>query len=488
MKSVVLKVRHILLLVIMTGIICFAAAAEEQKEQANPEVMSSLEQRMQKRISVNFRGTPIDDVIRVMAAQADVDIIKSPKVVGEVTTTLTDIPLSEALTNILAAQGYGYVTSKNMIRVAPLSEINNQDEKLENRIYRINYANVDEVERALSKFISKRGSISSNKGTSNVIVNDIESRIKAMDSFVAEIDRITPQVLVEARIYDVTCTDRLDLGIEWTAGRNSSYGTGTLGEVSTLGNADATERDPFMTGLFNGSIGKTNQMNSLFRVGWLNSAINIDVLLKAQKQIVNAKLLANPRVMVLDNEQALIRIIREIPYQEVTQTSGGGNIGSTSFRDVGISLAVVPHVTRDGMVRLQVSPEFSIDAGDVTVGTGTTSFPQPQVDRREAQSTLLLRSGQTMVLGGLRKKEVSAQENKIPLLGDLPIIGIVFKSNAEESIFSEMVVFVTPWIIVQPDMSDEEKELYKNTDFEGPCATMSNAEDVGGECINCTKQ
>ena len=124
--------------VIMTAVICFmATAADEPKEQPSPEVMSSLEQRMQKRISVNFRGTPIDDVIRVMAAQADVDIVKSPKVVGEVTTTLTDIPLSEALTNILAAQGYGYITSKNMIRVAPLSEINNQDEKMEDRIYRI---------------------------------------------------------------------------------------------------------------------------------------------------------------------------------------------------------------------------------------------------------------------------------------------------------------------------------------------------------------
>jgi type IV pilus assembly protein PilQ len=488
MKSVVLKVRQFF--VIITAVICFTAfAAEEQNEQVNPEVMSTLEQRMQKRISVNFRSTPIDDVIRVMAAQADVDIIKSPKVVGEVTTTLTDIPLSEALTNILAAQGYGYVTTKNMIRIAPLSEINTEDEKLENRIYRITYADVDEVEKALSKFISKRGSISSNKGTSNIIVTDVESKIKAMDAFVAEIDRITPQVLVETRIYDVTCTDRLDLGVEWTAGRNSVYGTGNLSEVSTLGNATTSGRsEPFMTSLFDGSIGKTNQMNSLFRIGWLSPAIDIDILLKAQKQIINAKLLANPRVMVLDNEQALIKIIREIPYQEMTETSGGGSIGSTSFREVGVSLVVIPHVTRDGMVRLRVRPEFSVDAGDVTVGTGTTSFPQPQVDRREAESTLLLQNGQTMVLGGLRKKEISAQENKIPLLGDLPIIGFAFKSQGEESIFSEMVVFVTPWIAEQPKMSNEEKQIFSNTEFKGPCATMSNAEDVGGECINCTKK
>jgi type IV pilus assembly protein PilQ len=484
MKSVVLKA-WLMIFFVMPAIICFAAdGVEEPQSQMNPEVMSTLEQRMQKRISVNFRGTPIDDVIRVMAAQADVDIVKSPKVVGEVTTTLTDVPLSEALANILAAHGYGYVTSKNMIRVAPLSELNDQEEKLESRIYRITYADVGEVEKALAKFISKRGSISSNQGTSNIIVSDIESRVKAMDSFVAEIDRITPQVLVEARIYDVTCKDRLDLGVEWHAGTDTTYGGAGIGDGGV--NPSGENIDPFMGGLFDGTINKVESSTSLIRFGWLNPSVDIDVLIKAQKEIINAKLLANPRVLVLDNENATIKIVTEIPYQEITETSGGGSIGTTSFREVGVSLQVVPHVTRDGMVRMYVYPEFSLQAGEVDLGTAAITFSQPVVDRRMAESTLLLMNGQTMVLGGLRKKEVNTQTSKVPLLGDIPVIDNLFKFKAEETVLSELIVFVTPWIVEQPKMSEEEKNAFGHTEFGPPCTDMAIGE-TNGECMNCKK-
>jgi len=416
-----------------------------------------------------------------MAQQADVDIIKSPKVVGEVTTTLTDVPLAEALNNILAAHDYGYVTTRNIIRIAPVAELVERQEVLTHKIWRITYADVSDVEKALKKFISKRGSISASVGTSNVMVTDTESKIKAIDKFIAEIDRVTSQVLVEARIYDITCTDRLDFGVEWNVGRNTSYGTGGVSDAGT--NPTNTSADPFMTGVFDGSNSKTNSMNGLIRFGWLNPAIDIDVLIKAQKQIVNAKLLANPRVLVLDNENAEIKIIREIPYQEITESTSGGSVGTTNFREVGVTLNVTPHVTRDGMVRLHVLPEFSVDAGDISLLTsGATSFTQPQVDRRSAESTLLLKSGQTMVLGGLRKKEVSAQVNKVPLLGDLPLIGFAFKSKAEETIFSEIVVFVTPLIVEQPVLTEDEKKAYEQTKFDGPCPSMVDTE-IQGDCL-----
>ncbi len=467
-----------LAILLLTTWLCVAVYADGLAlEGEDAEVLSTLEQRMQKRISVNFRATNIDDVIRIMAEQADVDIVKSPKVVGEVTTTLTNVPLSEALTNILAAHNYGYVTSKNMIRIAPMDEINERSEVLQSRIYRITYADVEDVEKALKKFISKRGSISSNSGTSNIIVTDTESKIKAIDTFIAEIDRMTPQILVETRIYDITCTDRLDLGVEWQVGRKGTSATDTFATDPTTG-----PRNPFASGIFSGTNGKTDSMNGLVRFGWLNSAIDIDILLKAQKQVVNAKLLANPRVLVLDNESANLDIIREIPYQEITESSDGGSIGTTAFREVGVALKVTPHVTRNDMVRLHIIPEFSVEAGEVEVPIGNSSLSQPQVDRRKAESTLLLKSGQTMVLGGLRKKEVAKQVNKIPLLGDIPIVGWAFKSTAEETIFSEMVVFVTPYIVSRPGLSESEKKIYQHTEFDGPCPTTTQGE-VNPECV-----
>lgn len=467
--------RIIISAAILCLLICPYLKAEDFAETDDKrEVLTTLEQRMQKRISVDFRNMPIDDVIRIMAEQANVDIVKSPAVVGEVTTTLTNVPLSEALSNILAAHGYGYITTKNMIRVAPMSEITESTEVLVSRIYRITYANVEEVERSLQKFLSARGSLSANPGTRNIIITDTESKIKAIDTFITEIDRMTQQVLVEARIYDVTCTDSLDLGIQWGIGTNTQF---------VDGQAVGGKKMPFIGSMFDGIAQQTDSTTGLFRFGWLNSSVNIDVLIRAQQEVISAKLLANPRVLVLDNEKAEIKIIREIPYQEVTESSGGGSIGSISFREVGVSLIVRPHIARDDMIRLHVVPEFSVQAGTVQLGISTGAvYAQPTVDKRIAESTLLLKSGQTMVLGGLRKKEVNMQENKIPLLGDIPIIEHLFKFTTEETINSEVVVFITPWIVEQPVLDESEKEIFENTEFKGPCPATSRGE-IDSPCL-----
>lgn len=461
-------------LCILTFDAAFAAGTGEVS--GSKEVLTTLEQRMRKSITVDFRSTPVDDVLRIMAEQADVDIVKSPKVTGAVTATLTDVPLEEALNNILTAHGYGYTLSKSMIRVAPIEEIANEStERVVNKIYRITYADVTEVEKALTKFISKRGYISSNPGTSNIMVTDIESKIKAIDKFIVEIDRITPQILVEVRIYDITSKDKLDLGIEWNAGRDTTYDT-TSG-AGTIGVNPTDDRDPFLTGVFGGATGKTSGTTGVLRLGWLNAGIDIDMMLKAQQNKINAKLLANPRVLVLDNHTANFKIISEIPYRELTESSFGGSMGSTSFKEVGVELNVIPHLTRNEMIKLQVQPKFSVKVDEVTFSTGTdASYPQPVVDKREANTTLLVKNGQTVVLGGLRKKDVTRQVNKVPLLGDIPLVGLLFRFEGEDTVTSELVVFITPHIIETPVLSEREQQAYDQTNFSGPEVEFTRAE------------
>ncbi len=421
----------------------------------NKDVLTELESRMLKTISVDFRNTPIDDVLRIMAEQANVDIVKSPNVTGNVTATLTNVPLEEALNNILLAHGYGYVLTKNMIRVAPLEEIQQSSERLVSKVYRITYADVKEVEQALFKFISSRGSLSSNPGTSNIIVTDTESKIKAIDTFIQEVDRITQQVLVEARIYDITTKDRLDLGIEWEAGRDTTFLGGHT--VNPSG-----QTDPFAIGSFLGATANSEDTTGAFRFGWLNEHVDIDFIVRAQLENVSATLLANPRVMVLDNEKAVIKIIEELAFQELTQTGAGGQIGTTKFREVGVELEVTPHITRDEMIRLFLKPKFSVDTGVVQVAADN-DFPQPVVDRREAETTLLIKSDQTVVLGGLRKKASNVQKNKVPLLGDIPLLGLLFQFEGESTVVSELVVFITPKIINQPVLTPHEQKRYEDT-------------------------
>jgi len=464
------------------------AAAEQAEPNASAEdqvqVRTTLEQRMQKKISVDFRETPIDDVVRIMAEQADVDVVKSPKVTGNVTAKLTNVPLEEALRNILQAHGYDYVSSRNMIRIAPSTEISEEAEKLISKIYRVTYADIKEVEKALTRFISQRGSISSNPGTSNIIVTDAESKIKAIDTFIEEIDRITPQILVEARIYDITCKDKLDLGVEWNAGTQTQYYTDTEAVIppGTMGNSKTDAADPFTTGMFRGATGKTAGTTGLLKFGWFTNSVDIDAIIRAQQNLINAKLLANPRVLVLDNESANIKIISEVPYQQITETSGGGSIGSTEFREVGVELVVTPHMTRDRMIRLRLKPKFSVKTDEVVVvGTSNNQFPQPVIDRREADTTLLVGDGQTVVLGGLRKKQVTKQVNKVPLLGDIPVICYLFRFEGEDTVNSELVVFVTPRLVEEPGISDAEKKQYEATEFPGPNPDRTRAEKDASE-------
>jgi type IV pilus assembly protein PilQ len=465
------KSRRIELLAIflLVTVVCVAASAENGGEEAEKKaVLTALEQRLQKKITVDFRETPIDDVIRVIARQADTDIVKSPKVTGNVTATLTDVPLEEALRHILAAHGYAYVGSETMMRIVPAGEVTEEIENVVNKVYRITYADVIAVESALQKFISKRGSISSNPGTSNIIITDVESKIRAIDTFIAEIDRITPQILVEARIYDVASADNLDLGFEWSVGRRTIYGGSGTGDLS----GDASGRtEPFVTGELMSGISQTPDTDGLIRFGILNDNIDIDVLFSAAQEEICATLLASPRVLVLDNEEATFKIVEEIPFQELTQTAGGGNIGTTDFKEVGVELYVRPHVAREGKIRLDIRPKFSTQTDTVSIvipipGSLPITSPQPVIANREADTRVLINDGQTVVLGGLRQKKTIQETSKIPLLGDLPALGGLFRFEGEEVISSELLVFITPRVIEEPTLSDSEAKRYEATEIE----------------------
>ena len=298
------------------------------QEAGKPELLTPVQQRMKQEISLDFKDTPISDVLMIMSKQADVDIIKSPLVEGTVTATLTDVPLDEALTNILESHGYAYLTTDNIVRVVPKDEIHEIREKIVSQVFRITYADVKEVETALKQFISDQGAISCNPGTSNIIVTDTESKIKAISSFIEEIDRVTPQILVEAQIYDVSSTDNLDLGVKWQAGTATSFGGPTAGQqllgndFGTVGNIVGGITNTAIGSEFASGINKADG-SGILRVGVLNDNVSVDAALFAAQDDIRAKLLANPRVLVLDNEQAQIKIVEEIPYQQLKKQLKG---------------------------------------------------------------------------------------------------------------------------------------------------------------------
>ena len=184
-KNLGLRIATIFAAIWITSVSVVAGDANDANK---PRREVPFEQRMQKKISVQFRNTPIEDVIGIMAEQADVDIVKSPSVTGVVTCTLTDVPLEEALNQILSAHGYAYVLSQNMIRVITAADKTEKPEPLQTQTYEIVYADVKEVVKALDKFKSKQGMVASIEGTSYIIVTDTESRIRDITKFIKEVE------------------------------------------------------------------------------------------------------------------------------------------------------------------------------------------------------------------------------------------------------------------------------------------------------------
>ena len=467
-------------------------------EQASAQ---TAQDGLKTKITYSCVDTPIENVLMELADQAGIDIIKSPKVTGVVTVKVTGVPLEEALTNILAAHDYTFVATENMIRVIPVPEAALLTEQFVTRIYQITYADANQVATALAGFVSERGKVALNKGTSHIIVTDTESKIKAVDKFIEQIDTVTPQVLVEVRIYDVLTNEGFELDQIWNAGRNTplktteqlrrdidtDFPTSLTTTTTTTGNyRDADDglgsfteietqdiiplgtyfdedsqtwttrrRKPFVGGSFD------RERGGALHFSILNDAVDLDFVLSVLSKQTEAKLLANPRVLVLDNETANFEIVREIPYRELQQVGRMDPITYTAFKNVGVSLKVTPHIARDEMIRLRIIPEFSVLVGQNIDGV-------PTIDARRTDTITMVKDGQTVAIGGLRKTETSRNISKVPLFGDLPLLGGLFRSETESEQVNELVVFITSRSIRKPELSEIEKKQLELTEVLGP--------------------
>ncbi|MFB0555364.1 MAG: secretin N-terminal domain-containing protein [Phycisphaerae bacterium] len=529
-ENLVLRFLTVFVVVCLSCAIAVAQTGNEEPEEKTG--LTDIEQRMQKRISIDVNDQPIDLVIRQLVEQANLNYIKSPNVIGNVTVTFKDVPLEEALTNILAVHNCLYMPTDNVIRIITSAEMVAKAEPILTESFEIVYVDAEKVVEALDKFKSPQGSVSSIKGTSHIIVTDTETKMGKIKDLLEKIDRITPQILVEARIYDITIREGFDIGVDWHVGRNTPLTdiveknthnetvtkTGATGPttsttatqtetvdntggtpttdvtvtetVTTSGTAGITgdtttdideitkensqtwlresyrKSKPFAGGSFDTMSGGT------VRFGLLNDAVDVDLVLNILHTEKNAKLLANPRILVLDNETAFFDIVTEHPYVERT-ISGGTITESVQFKPVGINLQVTPHVTREGMLRLHILPEFGVFVERVQLATSNV----PVVDTRKVDTIALIRDGQTVVLGGLRKKDSTQNIYKVPLLGDLPLLGGLFKSETEETITSELVIFITPRVIAQePVLSLDEQLALEETRFSPPVPASTRAE------------
>lgn len=390
--------------------------------------------------SLNTDDAEIKDVLEALAHQADLSLVLPEEVTGRVSLRLRNVTWQTAFGTVLQAGGYSATETDGVLVITIAEEeeppiITEQPLFLEG--FNLNFANAKKIKETVTKLLSDRGKMGINERLNSIVVTDTEENLELIRQTIQKLDKKAPQVMIEALIVNVKLTDELKMGVDWTK-------LGTSGNFLTQDLSGTTGSNPF--GQF--SFSKVSG-------GWSFAGL-IDFI----ETHDNVRILANPKVLVLNNHTATIDAVEEIPYQELTQTSAGGDIGTTSFKEAGIKLEVTPQITDDGYIIMHIIPEQSAQTGTFDLGDAGDI---PIIETRKTETTLRIKNGQTIIIGGLRQKRPTVKESKLPILGDIPLIGVLFKKLDKEQVESELGVFITPHIYTEGELSAEELKLLNST-------------------------
>jgi type IV pilus assembly protein PilQ len=420
-----------------------------------------------RRISLDFKEVEISDVLRLIADVSELNIIAGDEVTGEVTIRLVDVPWDQALDVILLTKGLGFVRVGNVLRIAPSDVLKAVDEarlqerrakeKLEDLVVKlqpVNYGNVREISKMVSKLLSTRGTVDVDERTNTLIIKDINSVIDEATALVKAIDTQTPQVLIEAKVVEANLDFSRELGSTWAFGAQplTDGFNEASGDRQDLGGNDFRLHDnSLLTGFtdtFNHvSVSNpiTSVANGLLDLGafLLDEKLNIELRLEAAESNGEGKVISSPRVVTLDNRRATIEQGLSIPFQ--TFENGDAKL---EFIDAVLKLDVTPHITADRSIIMKV--EVQRNAPDDSVQTPTGS---PAIAKNEATTETLVKDGQTLVIGGIYVVRKSERSSGVPYLNTIPILGNAFKNKESRDIRQELLVFVTPRIVVNPEVA-----------------------------------
>lgn len=381
-------------------------------------------------ISIDFQGTTLYTVLSVLSMKTGMKLISDTTLYNKkIMLSLQDVTPEEALNALLDTYNLYYVKQGD----SNIYVIKSKDDGSHITVSRImfcNYAKASELEKVLVTRLSKGGKIVSDDRTNSLIITDLADSLDKMEGLVRSLDIPTQQVLLEAKIVDINITNGLAIGNWFSAVRNN-------------GNP-GIDYYPYNGGRYHAQSDGFRLSNSFSRIGisLLEGDWNFEDVFEAGITDKNAKVLSNPKLLVLNNREATIDIVEEVPYLESsTQSSSTGDItGTTAFKQVGIKLKVKPQINRDGSIILEVSPEQSYRTGEFLDNT-------PVVNTSKSTTTLMLKSGETAAIGGLIRENEDETINKVPLLGDIPLLGYLFKNRSKNKSRYELTIFITAKIV-----------------------------------------
>jgi len=408
--------------------------------------------------SITFKkDMRIQDALQFLAARYQKNIVPSPKVDGAITvTSLYDVTFEQALDAILG-YGFKYEQEGNFINVYTAEEykkIKEDPARMVYRLFTLYYISAAEAKKLITPVLSDNAKVEvtsaadttfptgesittmtgggdSTAMNDTILVYDYPENIEKAAELIAELDERPKQVLVEATIMDVTLTEDMQFGIDWS----------TLDDVVTgipsfpASGGDIKRGSDYFKSAGTGQVAKSGGLTFAFAHG------NIAAFVRAVEEVTDVTILANPKILAVNKQLGQVYIGTKLGYKSQTTQTQTSTTEQVSFLDTGTKLSFRPYIGDDGYIRMDIHPKDS---------SGSLKGDVPDETSAELVTNIIVRDGQTIVIGGLFRDQVTAKRTQIPLLGDLPLIGLLFRGRADQTLRHEVVVLLTPHIIEEP--------------------------------------
>lgn len=404
------------------------------------------------KLSLNFQNIEVRVVLQQIADVAGLNLVASDEVQGSITLRLKDVPWDQALDLVLQTKGLGKRVTANVLLVAPAEELAAREllvlesrkqvaelTPLRRELLQVNYAKASDLAKLFQSVTDvegateERGSVAVDDRTNNIIAYQTQERLDELRRIVAQLDIPVRQVMIEARIVEANVDYDKSLGVRWGGRLNrGNWSAGGINKPAAEG-AELPENLPSSPFVDLGAINGTSGLG----IAFITDNILLDLELTAMEKTGNGEIVSQPKVVTSDKETARILKGTEIPYQE----SSSSGATSVSFKEASLSLEVTPQITPDDRVIMEVKvtkdePDYLNKLNDV-----------PPIKKNEVNAKVLVKDGETIVIGGVFSNTQSKVVDKVPFFGDLPYLGRLFRRDVVSEKKSELLVFLTPRIM-----------------------------------------
>ncbi|MBN2808904.1 MAG: type IV pilus secretin PilQ [Deltaproteobacteria bacterium] len=433
-----------------------------QKEVSKEPTKYNPPKQNNKPITVDFKGTDIQNVFRFLAEINHLNVVMGDDVNGTVTLRLKNVPWKQVMSIVLKTHQLGMESEGNVIRIAPIEVFTKEQQAREEKIralaeskknkediqdtvlkiLKVNFADIADVASKIENtVISDRGSVETDLRTNSLIISDIPDRINRAEALLRELDEPVRQVMIEAKIVKVESKSASELGVQWGGawGKSSNdryygvSGNNTLGATGLPTVSDGGSI-PDITSSYAVNLPATGLTSGIGLIFGKIDKYNLNLKLSAMQGRGSAHILSSPKVLALNQHSARIGQGQEIPYQTTSQEGT-----TTEFKKAELSLEVTPTITNNAMVSMEVI--VSKDS------KGENTADGPAINTQTITTSLLLKDGETAVVGGIIESNKTSSNQDVPVISNIPLLGWLFKHNYKDTDQTELMIFITPRII-----------------------------------------